>query len=38
MGLGYSALNPLKKIYTSFEEPLKVHGYNSIGSLGAEEL
>ena len=25
----YSALNPLKKIYTSFEEPLKVHGYNS---------
>lgn len=22
----YSALNPLKKIYTSFEEPLKVHG------------
>lgn len=25
----YSALNPLKKIYTSFEEPLKVHGYHS---------
>ena len=25
----YSALNPLKKIYTSFEEPLKVHGVNS---------
>lgn len=25
----YSALNPLKKIYTSFEEPLKVHGYKS---------
>ena len=25
----YSALNPLKKIYTSFEEPLKVHGINS---------
>lgn len=23
----YSAFNPLKKIYTSFEEPLKVHGY-----------
>ena len=22
----YSALNPQKKIYTSFEEPLKVHG------------
>lgn len=22
----YSALNPLKKVYTSFEEPLKVHG------------
>ena len=25
----YSALNPLKKIYTSFEEPLKVHGIHS---------
>ena len=25
----YSALNPLKKIYTSFEEPLKVHGHTS---------
>lgn len=25
----YSALNPLKKIYTSFEEPLKVHGYKT---------
>ena len=25
----YSALNPLKKIYTSFEEPLKVHGITS---------
>lgn len=25
----YSALNPQKKIYTSFEEPLKVHGMNS---------
>jgi oligopeptide/dipeptide ABC transporter ATP-binding protein len=25
----YSALNPLKKIYTSFEEPLKVHGVRS---------
>lgn len=25
----YSALNPLKKIYTSFEDPLKVHGINS---------
>lgn len=25
----YSALNPQKKIYTSFEEPLKVHGINS---------
>ena len=25
----YSALNPQKKIYTSFEEPLKVHGVNS---------
>ena len=25
----YSALNPLKKIYTAFEEPLKVHGVNS---------
>lgn len=24
----YSALNPMKKIYTSFEEPLKVHGYH----------
>lgn len=24
----YSALNPTKKIYTSFEEPLKVHGYH----------
>lgn len=24
----YSALNPLKKIYTSFEDPLKVHGIN----------
>lgn len=23
----YSALNPLKKLYTAFEEPLKVHGY-----------
>ena len=25
----YSALNPLKKIYTSFEEPLKIHGINA---------
>lgn len=25
----YSALNPQKKIYTSFEEPLKVHGMTS---------
>ena len=25
----YSALNPLKKIYTSFEDPLKVHGVSS---------
>ena len=25
----YSALNPQKKIYTSFEEPLKVHGFKS---------
>ena len=25
----YSALNPLKKIYTAFEEPLKVHGISS---------
>ena len=25
----YSALNPLKKIYTAFEEPLKVHGVKS---------
>ena len=25
----YSALNPQKKIYTSFEEPLKVHGMHS---------
>lgn len=25
----YSALNPQKKIYTSFEEPLKVHGIQS---------
>lgn len=25
----YSALNPLKKIYTAFEEPLKVHGVSS---------
>lgn len=25
----YSALNPQKKIYTSFEEPLKVHGIHS---------
>ncbi len=25
----YSALNPQKKIYTSFEEPLKVHGITS---------
>lgn len=25
----YSALNPKKKIYTSFEEPLKVHGIKS---------
>ena len=25
----YSALNPQKKIYTSFEEPLKVHGISS---------
>lgn len=25
----YSALNPQKKIYTSFEEPLKVHGVSS---------
>lgn len=23
----YSALNPLKKLYTAFEEPLKVHGF-----------
>lgn len=23
----YSALNPLKKLYTAFEEPLKIHGY-----------
>ena len=28
----YSALNPLKKIYTSFEEPLKVHGFKSKGA------
>ena len=25
----YSALNPSKKIYEAFEEPLKVHGYSS---------
>ena len=25
----YSALNPMKKIYTAFEEPLKVHGVSS---------
>ncbi len=25
----YSALNPQKKIYTSFEEPLKIHGVNT---------
>lgn len=25
----YSALNPMKKIYTAFEEPLKVHGVAS---------
>ncbi|MDO5557995.1 MAG: dipeptide ABC transporter ATP-binding protein [Oscillospiraceae bacterium] len=25
----YSALNPQKKIYTSFEEPLKIHGINT---------
>lgn len=25
----YSALNPQKKIYTAFEEPLKVHGINT---------
>lgn len=25
----YSALNPQKKIYTSFEEPLKIHGVKS---------
>ena len=25
----YSALNPQKKIYTSFEEPLKIHGYDT---------
>ena len=25
----YSALNPQKKIYTSFEEPLKVHGIDN---------
>jgi len=25
----YSALNPMKKIYTAFEEPLKVHGVHS---------
>lgn len=27
----YSALNPQKTIYASFEEPLKTHGYSSIG-------
>lgn len=27
----YSALNPLKKLYTAFEEPLKVHGYKDKG-------
>ena len=26
----YSALNPQKKIYTSFEEPLKTHGVSSV--------
>lgn len=26
----YSALNPQKKIYTSFEDPLKVHGIRSV--------
>lgn len=26
----YSALNPQKKIYTSFEEPLKTHGVDSV--------
>lgn len=26
----YSALNPQKKIYTSFEEPLRVHGVNTV--------
>lgn len=26
----YSALNPQKTIYTSFEEPLKTHGYTSV--------
>lgn len=25
----YSALNPLKKLYTAFEEPLKVHGFHN---------
>lgn len=31
----YSALNPLKKIYTSFEEPLKVHGIKNKGTREA---
>ena len=25
----YSALNPVKRVYDSFSEPLKVHGYKS---------
>lgn len=24
----YSALNPMKRVYTSFHEPLKIHGYS----------
>lgn len=32
----YSALNPQKKIYTSFEEPLKVHGVSN--PLEREEI
>ncbi len=26
----YTALNPMKKLYTAFEEPLKIHGYTDV--------
>lgn len=34
----YSALNPMKKVYTSFEEPLKVHGYKTREEREAQML